>query len=283
MKPVLSMFVLAAAVAAAADKNALDKPTLDAFLHKLELYRTAVTYKIDDPKPAKDMPGYFEIGVQVKYTGGTKDEVYFVSKDGQTVRNANGDEYNINHRNPFQANVDKLTLNDAPEFGAANAPVTIVEFGDLECPDCKMEAPLLHRNVPETFGNKVRVLFKDYPLESIHPWARAAAIAGRCVYHLNHEAFWSYYDWIYDSQDQIEATNLESKIQAWSTQKRLDTVQLTRCIDSKATEAEVNRSIAEGKSLGVRGTPTLFINGRRIGGLQWPDLQLVINKGLNDR
>jgi len=243
----------------------------------VELFRTAVTYKIDDPKPSKDLPGFSEVTVHLTFDGGSRDELYYVSKDGQII--VSGDVYHIS-QNPFQANVEKLTTKDQPTFGPANAPVTIVEFGDLECPDCRMEAPLLRHNIPETFPDKVRVYFKDFPLESIHPWARAAAIAGRCVYRQSPEAFWKFYDWDYENQQEIEADNLNSKVLAWAGQNGLDAAKLGNCIDTKATEPEVNRSIAEGQALGLRGTPTLFINGRKIGGLQWPDLHLVINNEL---
>jgi protein-disulfide isomerase len=140
-----------------------------------------------------------------------------------------------------------------------------------------MEAPVLRHNVPETFGDKVRVYFKDYPLESIHPWARAAAIAGRCVYHQDAQAFWKFYDWIYDNQQGIDGDNLKAKATGWAGENNLDTLQLGKCLDTKATEPEVNQSLAEGRALELRGTPTLFINGRKIGGLQWPDLELLIN------
>jgi protein-disulfide isomerase len=124
------------------------------------------------------------------------------------------------------------------------------------------------------------VFFKNYPLESVHPWARAAAIAGRCVYRQEQPAFWKFYDWIYENQDQIMGDNLNSKVLAWAGENGVDTVKLGQCIDTKATEPEVNRSIAEAHALGIQGTPTLFINGRKIGGLMWPDLELVINKEL---
>jgi protein-disulfide isomerase len=156
--------------------------------------------------------------------------------------------------------------------------VTIVEFGDFQCPDCKMEAPVLRHDLTEAFGGKVRVYFKNFPLETVHPWARAAAIAGRCVYQQDHAAFWKFYDWIYENQEQVSVDNLNARVLAWAPGSGVDAIKLGRCIDTKATEPEVDRSLAEGRALGVPGTPTLFINGRRIGGLMWPDLQMVINK-----
>jgi len=258
-------------------KSALDKATLEAYLRRVELYRQAVTYKIDDPKPSKVLPGFSEVAVHLSFDGGSRDELYYISNDGQTI--VNGDVYNIN-QSPFQTNLNKLDTKDAATFGPADAPVTIVEFGDLECPDCRMEAPLIRHNVPETFPGKVRVYFKDFPLESLHPWARAAAIDGRCIYHQDAETFWKFYDWIYETQDQIEPDNLNMKVAAWAGQNGLDAAKLGQCMETKATEAEVQRSIDEGHALDVHGTPTLFINGRKIGGLAWPDLQLVVNHEL---
>jgi protein-disulfide isomerase len=256
----------------------VDKAALEKYLRHVELFRGEVTFKIDDPKPSKLLPGFSEVAVHLSYDGGGRDYLYYVSADGKTI--VKGDVYRIN-QSPFQASLDKLTTTDQPSFGPANAPVTIVEFGDLQCPDCKMEAPVLHHEVPQAFPDKVRVVFKDFPLESIHPWARAAAIAGRCVYRQNHETFWKFYDWDYDTQEELNPENLTSKIVAWAGQNGLDTLQLSRCIETKATEGEVNRSIAEGRALGINGTPTLFINGRKIGGLRWQDLQFVINLELD--
>jgi len=268
---------LPAAMAQTKPKSALDKAAFETYLRHVEIFRGKVTYKIDDPKPSRRLPGFSEVAVHLTFETSAKDELFFVSSNGQTI--VSGDVYNIN-QNPFQANVDRLHLADQPSFGPANAPVTIVEFGDLECPDCRAESPVLRRDVPEGFPGKVRVVFKDFPLESIHPWARAAAIAGRCVYHQDKEGFWKFYDWVYQNQEEINGDNLKTKTLAWAGQNSIDGGQLGRCIDTKATEAEVNQSIAEARALGATGTPTLFINGRKIGGLAWPDLQLVINNEL---
>ncbi len=110
----------------------------------------------------------------------------------------------------------QLNVAHQPSFGPANAAVTIVEFGDFECPSCRAEAPLLRELIPKLFPNKVRIVFKDYPLESIHPWARAASIAGRCVFRQNAQAFWKFYDWDYQNQDDTTVENLKSRVLAWA-------------------------------------------------------------------
>ena len=279
MKTFAALLLLAASPLAwtASSQNALDKATLEAYLRHVELYRGDVTFKIDDPKPSKYLPGFSEVPVHAFYGSAEKDELYYVSADGKTI--VKGDVYDLD-KQPFQSNLDKISLTDQPSFGPADAPVTIVEFGDFECPDCKMEAPYLREDVTKTFGGKVRVFFKNYPLESAHPWARAAAITGRCVYQQGQPAFWSFYDWIYANQQEITVDNLSVKVLDWAGQNNVDTVKLGQCMSSKTTEPEVNRSIAEARALGVQGTPTLFINGRKSGGLMWPDLQMVINKEL---
>jgi protein-disulfide isomerase len=263
---------------AAPAKSFLDKSTLEHYLRHIELFRGEVEFKIDDPKPSKYLPGFSQVLVHVIHGEVEQGETFYISNDGKTI--VKGDVYDID-KQPFQANLDKLTLNDQPSFGPPDAPVTIVEFGDFECPDCKMEAPVLRHNLPETFDGKVRVVFKNYPLESVHPWARAAAITGRCVYRQGQPAFWKFYDWIYENQDQIQPDNLKSEVLKWAGQNGVDAAKLGQCIDTKATEAEVNASIAEGHSLGVQGTPTLFIDGRKIGGLMWSDLQLVLQNELD--
>ncbi len=178
----------------------------------------------------------------------------------------------------------KLNVENAPAFGPAGAPVTIVEFGDLECPSCRAEAPVLRQLLPELYPGKVRVVFKDYPLESIHPWARAASIAGRCVFQQNKDAFWKFYDWDYENQDDITVDTLKAKVLGWARgngiSSQINPGELERCMDSKATDAEVSRNYAEGKAAGVTGTPTLFVNGRKSPSAQIPGLQKMIDAEL---
>jgi protein-disulfide isomerase len=173
----------------------------------------------------------------------------------------------------------KLNLDNQPSFGPAGAPVTIVEFGDLQCPSCRAEAPVLRQLLPELYAGKLRIVFKDYPLESIHPWARAASIAARCVFRQNHEAFWKFYDWDYENQDDITPDNLKSKVLAWAKATGINAGTLEQCIDTKATDAEIAQNINEARAVGVKGTPTLFVNGVKASG-QIPLLSKAIDAEL---
>lgn len=106
-------------------------------------------------------------------------------------------------------------------------------------------------------------------------------MAGRCVFAQNPASFWDYYDWIYEHQAEITPENLKDKVLEFAKNKNLDTVQLGHCMDTKATEGEVDKSEAEGKALKIDQTPTLFINGRRIpGSVPWNNMKQLIDAEL---
>lgn len=253
----------------------LDKAALEAYLRHAELWIPQVAVKIDDPKPSAYLPGFSEVAVHLSYQGQSKDEQYYVSQNGKNI--VKGEVYDIT-KSPFQATVDQMKLDSQPSYGKAGAPVTIVVYGDFQCPVCKSEADVMRKNVVQTFPDKVQVYFKDFPLESIHPWARAASDVGRCVYKQDPQAFWKFHDWIYENQEGITGDTLNSKVMAWAGTASVDTIQLGRCVEGKATDAEVANNIAEGRAIGVDATPTLFINGRKlVGAMEWPLMQQLIN------
>jgi protein-disulfide isomerase len=258
-----------------AQKTAFDKATLEAYLRHLELWQPEVVVKLDDAKPDKELPGFFDVVAHLTFKGAEKQEFYIVSQDGKKI--IRGEVFEIN-KSPFQNNIDKLSLEGQPTLGPANAPITIAMFSDFQCPICKEEAQILRANLQKTFPTQVRLYFLDFPLDTIHNWARTAAIAGRCVYKQNPAAFWDYFDWVYDSQQAIGLDNFNSKLQVFATTKKLDGMQLGRCVDSKASEPDVDRTVTEGRSLQVSATPTMFMNGRKLeGGLPWTTIETLIN------
>ena len=140
----------------------------------------------------------------------------------------------------------------------------------------------MRENIPAKFPTQVRVFFKDFPLDAIHPWARSAAIAGRCIFHQNPAAFWKYHDKIYEIQAEITVDNLKDKVLEWAKSNDIDTLQLGRCMDTKATEPEVEKEIAEAKALHIDATPTSFVDGRRlVGNYPWPNIEQILNLELN--
>jgi protein-disulfide isomerase len=256
-------------------KSAFDKPTLEAYVRHLFVWGSTIKVELGDPKPSP-LAGFDEILVHASAGEASADETLYVSKDGQKI--VRGSFFEID-KNPFKEQLDKLHTQLQPSFGTPGAPVVIVLFSDFECPYCKEEAKSLRSNLVSTYPKEVRLYFKDLPLAQIHPWAMPAALAGRCIFKQNPAAFWDYHDWIYEAQADVTADNLKSKILEYVKGKEIDSVQLERCMDSKATQPEIDKSMAEAKALGVTGTPTLFVNGRQLVGpsAAWANLRQVID------
>jgi protein-disulfide isomerase len=258
-----------------AEKSALDKPTFEAYLRYSELWVPQVTVKIEDPTPSTTVKDYFDVWVRLSYNGQTKDEMYYVSKDGRNI--IKGTAYDVT-KSPFQANVDMLKQDQQPSFGAGDrAVVNMVVFGDFQCPVCQREETDLRKNIPAAFGDKVRVYFNDFPLTTIHPWAMKGSVIGRCMYHQGQDAFWAYHDWVYENQKDITLENLDTKAQDFAKSKSFDTAKLKACTEDKAAAAEVDRAVQMGHSLQVSATPTIFMNGRKIeGALEWGVLSQLL-------
>ena len=272
---VLMTAALWSAEKAPAKKSAFDKPTLEAYVRHLFVWGPTIKVELGEPKPSP-LAGFDEILVHASAGEASADETLYVSKDGQKI--VRGNFFEID-KNPFKPQLDKLRTELQPSFGTPGAPVVIVLFSDFECPYCKEEAKSLRSNLISTYPKEVRLYFKDLPLSQIHPWAMPAAIAGRCIFKQNPAAFWDYHDWIYEAQADVTADNLKSKILEYVKGKEIDPVQLERCMDSKATQPEIDKSMAEAKALGVNATPTLFVNGRQLVGPSsaWANLRQVID------
>ncbi len=127
------------------------------------------------------------------------------------------------------------------------------------------------------YAGKVRLIFKDFPLEQLHPWARTAAIAGRCAYQQDPQAFWKMYDFIYDNQEIISAANAWTKMMDYAGQSGLDADAFKTCMAGPEAGAAVNASRANGEQLDVNSTPTVFVNGRRLVGADPHLLEQYIN------
>ncbi|MEP6716127.1 MAG: thioredoxin domain-containing protein [Terriglobia bacterium] len=255
--------------------TALEKPALEAYLRHLFVWPPGqVQMTISDPV-AGPVPGFLEVKVRGSNGQQGQDEIFYVSKDGQKI--VRGIFYDIN-QNPFKSEIEKIKTDLQPSYGTPGAPVVIAEFSDYECPYCREEAKTLRDNLLKTYPTQVHVYYFDFPLEAMHPWARPAAIAGRCVFRQSPSAYWEYHDWIFENQKDITPENLKEKVLEFAKTKAVDVKELTGCIDTRATSAEVDKSIAIGQSLNVNQTPTTFINGRRLAGAAaWNDIKFIID------
>lgn len=257
-----------------AGKTAFDKAVFEPYVRHLFLYGPQVSAAISDPKPSA-VPGFQE--VKVTFTAGqvSQDELFYVSRDGKKI--FRGSVFDID-RSPFQEDLEKLKTDLQPSMGTPGAPVVIVAFSDFQCSYCREEAKMLRENLLKAYPKEVRFYFKDFPLDAIHPWARSAAVAGRCVFRQNPAAFWDYHDWIFGKQADITIEKFRGEVMAWGQSKGLDSLQLGRCVDNKSTEPDVAKNQAEGRALRIGSTPTLFVNGRKLeGNIPWTNLKAIID------
>jgi protein-disulfide isomerase len=252
----------------------IDKPKVEAYLRHLFVWPSAIQMSISDPV-LSDVPGLYQFQMRAWQGDASQEETFYISSDGQKI--IRGTAFEL-AKNPFKEDLDKLKTEYQPNFGTPGAPVVLVEFSDFECPFCRQEAQVIRQNLLKAYPKEVRLYYMDFPLESLHPWAKAASIAGRCIFHQNASAFWDYHDWIFSHQEEISPDNLKSKVLEFASGKGIAADQLASCIDSKATENEVDNTRQMGHSLGVDQTPTLFVNGRRMVGVaNFSDLQRVID------
>jgi len=211
----------------------------------------------------------------INLTVGENKEIvkFYVSKDGKFLFRG---EMSDMTKDPLVENRSQIQMKDAPSLGDPKAAVTLVEYSDFECPVCRNLHDVLRDLLPK-YPGKVRVVFKDFPLEQLHPWARTAAIAGRCAFQQNPAAFWKMYDLVYDHQEIISASNAWTKMMDYAGQSGLDTETFKACMATPEAAEAVNASRANGQLLDVNSTPTVFVNGRRMVGADAHLLEQYIN------
>lgn len=166
-----------------------------------------------------------------------------------------------------------VPLGNAPVKGSPDAPITIVEYSDFQCPFCQrftlQTLPALLQEYVDK--GQVRLVFKDFPLNQIHPQAQKAAEAARCVRELagSDEAFWQMHDLLFAGQgDWSGQANANAIFADYAAQVGVARDAFEECLNSGRHEAAVLADLEEGIELGVRGTPTFFINGQIFVGAQ---------------
>jgi len=261
--------------ATAAPAIAAPSPTqknIEAYLRHLYAFGPDVLLVVGPPKETP-VEGLLETTIDLTI-GDNKEAVkFYVSKDGKFL--FRGDLSDM-RKDSLAESRAQIQMQDAPSLGDAYAVVTLVEYSDFECPVCRSLHDVLRGMLPN-YAGKVRLVFKDFPLEQLHPWARTAAIAGRCAYQQDPKAFWKIYDFIYDNQEIISAVNAWTKMLDYAGQSGLEADAFKTCMASPEAGAAVNASRANGQQLDVNSTPTIFVNGRRIVGADPHLLEQYIN------
>ena len=232
-------------------------------------------------KPSK-FPGYDTLPVVIAHGSKDTDEDFLISTD-----------------NKFLAHFDKFDLANDPVFdidvkgrpirGNAEAKVTVVSFDDLQCPYCGRMHQTLFPATLDRYKDKVRFVYKDFPLTEIHTWAMHAAVDANCLAEQSSDAYWTYVDYIHshgqeisgpdrDAAKSFDALNRIARQQGMLA--KVDSSKLDGCLAAQ-DESSVRASMRLGDTLKVIGAPALFINGERIdGALPQEQVWLVIDRAL---
>ncbi len=169
---------------------------------------------------------------------------------------------------------EHIDAGDSPSQGPSDAKVVVIEFGDFECPYCGMEEPVVTEMLKD-YAGRIRFIFEEFPLSSIHPYAELAAEAALAA---NAQGkFWPYHDLLYADQGALAESNLES----YASQLGLNVTEFDTALNDHTFQGAVAADVAEGESVGVDETPTFFVNGIKVvGAVQYSVLQAVIDQEL---
>jgi Thioredoxin len=184
--------------------------------------------------------------------------------------NAGGTLVFIGHFHPIKSDFLESRLkyfqpfiDNSPATGAAKPAVTVIEFSDFECPSCQHAAGYM-KPILEKHGDQVRYIRYDLPLVTMHPWAFAAAVAGRAIYHQKPEAFWQFKEQVYANQDKLNAFIIDEFARNFAKDHDLDLKQYDADLSSSEVKSMLLAGAGAAFSNDVRATPTYMVNGALI-------------------
>jgi protein-disulfide isomerase len=254
--------------------------TVNAFLRETFAYNPGLSWKISDIKPSQ-AEGLAEVTVVLTTPQGLQSNQFYVTADGT---HAIAGQIIPFGAHPYVAAQRKLEKEaNGVSRGPADSAVTIFEFSDLQCPHCKEAQPIVEKLLSEE--KNVRVVFQNYPLAS-HDWAEKGAEYADCVGHASNSSFWKFIQSVYDAQSDITAANADDKLKELAGAAGVKGDEIAECAAKPATLGRVERSVELGNSVGVTGTPTLFINGRSIanvGTLGYDVLKQLVDFAAKDK
>jgi protein-disulfide isomerase len=239
---------------------------VESFLRNMFAWGTDFQVKVGAPKLGP-IDSLYEVPVTVTNQGQSDAAVVYVSKNGRYM--FRGEIQDLDST-PLADTRKAIQLKGYASKGPADAKVEVVEFADFECPSCRQLEYILRVVLPKY--PQVRFVFKDFPLDQIHPWASTAALAGHCALNQSEAIFWKFHDTVYDEQDLISTENASSKLAEIATSAGADATAFQTCLADPKIGELVKNSTQEGQKLELTGTPTTFVNGRRIVG---PDRALL--------
>jgi protein-disulfide isomerase len=240
--------------------NLPSEATVDAFLKHMFGWNQDLTWKIAEIKPA-EAQGVAEVTAVFNTPQGQQVFHLYVTPDQKFA--ITGDMVPFG-ADPFAPARAELKAANGPSHGPADAAVTIVEFGDLECPACKAAQGNINKLIQEE--PKAKLVFQNFPLETLHKWALLGAKYVECIGKEKNDVVWKFIGTVYDNQGEITADTADSMLKGYAKDSGADPTVVSACVANPETEKRVRESLALGAKLGINSTPTFFINGRKVVG-----------------
>ena len=250
----------------------------------------SVNLTVGPRTPSAEFPGYDKVAVTLAQGERKQDLEFLVSKDGATLVRVL--KFDIT-KDPYAEIMKKIDISGRPVRGNKDAKVTIVNFDDFQCPFCSHMHTQLMQDVVKTYGDRVRIIYTDFPLAEIHPWAIHAAVNANCLAAQSSDAYWQFADYAHANQKQItggeqrapyapQFAALDRLATEIAQRMNLQVALLQACVKAQ-TNTAVLASMQEGMGIGVQATPCLFINGEKVdGAVPMSELMPVINRALRD-
>jgi len=239
---------------------AIDKAAFADHIRKALNETNELPIEISDPKPSL-VGNLLEVDIRI----GTFDQKVYLTPDEKKYFWGTVFDLTVD---PDAERVQMLDLKRAFSKGYGRAPVTIVEFSDFQCPYCKKAHAMLDEELYKNYSrNDVRYLYKHFPLSN-HNWAFNGAVAAQCAGEQSNDAFWGMVDHLFTNSESITPENLNEKVLEYAGQLKLNKRRLTNCTQSEAAKKRVQENHQEGVKVGVRATPTFFVNGRMLRGFR---------------
>ncbi|HZQ18760.1 MAG TPA: thioredoxin domain-containing protein [Terriglobales bacterium] len=243
----------------------------------------SVKLTISEPR-ASEFPNYDALSITVGDSG-KKTYEFLLSKDQKTLIRLTKLDLS---RDPYAENMRKIDIKGRPVRGNPNAKVVVVSYDDFECPFCSRAHNTLFPELLKEYGDKIAFVYKDFPLSDMHPWAIHAAVDANCLAAQSNDAYWDFADYIHKNQGQVNSqsgrTNqfaeLDRITETEGTKFNVDSTKLQACVKEQKQDA-VRASMKEGESLGIDGTPTIYVNGEMLDGARSADeFRAVFDKAL---
>ncbi len=241
------------------------------------------------PRSASEFPNYDKITVTFVNGDQKQNHDFLLAHDGKSLVRFTKLDLTAD---PYADTMKKIDTSGRPVRGNKDAKVTLVNYDDFQCPYCSRMHQTLFPGVFNQYKDRVKIVYKDYPLAEIHPWATHAAVDANCLAAQNNDAYWDFADYVHANQKEVsgpERSDLKAQFATLDRlaleqgQKRgLDLGRLQACVKEQKDDA-VQASVREGNALGVNATPTMFINGEKLDGAVPPqELRAALDRALKD-